>query len=87
MLFLGGDLRTRIHLLGSQLDSRVGNQQANQKSQHDQRAKTREFIVGQEVMTRNLRPGPKYVTGVVVQKLGPLSYLVEVGGLVWRDML
>ena len=74
-----------MHLLGPQLESRVGNQQANQKSQHDQRAKIREFFVGQEVMTRNLRPGPKYVTGVVVQKLGPLSYLVEVGeGLIWR---
>ena len=35
-------------------------------------------------MARNLRPGPKYVTGVVIQKLGPLSYLVEVGeGLIW----
>ena len=81
----GQDLRTRMHLLSPQLESRVGNQQANQKSQHDQRAKTREFFVDQEVMTRNLRPGPKYVTGVVVQKLGLLSYLVEVGdGLVWR---
>ena len=30
-------------------------------------------------MTRNLRPGPKYFAGVIVQKLGPLSYLVEVG--------
>ena len=41
--------------------------------------------MGQEVMTRNLRPGPKYVTGVVVQKLRPLSYLVEAGdGFVWR---
>ena len=78
MLFLGRDLKTRMHLL-------VSNQQANQKSQHDQRAKTREFVVGQEVMTRSLRPRPKYVTGVVIQKLGPLSYLVEVGeGLVWQ---
>ena len=74
-----------MHLLGPQLESRVSNQQANQKSQHDQQAKTREFVVDQEVMARNLRPGPKYVTGVVIQKLGPLSYLVEVGeGLIWR---
>lgn len=34
---------------------------------------------------RNLRPGPKYVPGVIVERVGPLSYLVSVqDGVTWR---
>jgi len=84
-LFLGRDLRTRLDLLGPQLNTQVCNKQAAQKEPHDNRAKTREFCVGQEVMARNFRPGTKYLPGVVVQKLGPLSYLVEMkDSVVWR---
>ena len=36
-------------------------------------------------MARNFRPGRKYLPGVVVQRLGPLTFLVEVkDGLMWR---
>lgn len=86
-LFLGRELRTRLHLLDppTSMGARVAEKQANQKDQHDRRAQTREFTVGQTVMARNLRPGPKYVPGVIIQKQGPLSYLVEVqNGITWR---
>ena len=63
----------------------MAENQAAQKSAHDRRAKEREFHVGQEVMVKNLRPGPKYVPGVVVERQGPLSYLVSVqNGINWR---
>ena len=36
-------------------------------------------------MARNPRSGANYLPGVVVQRLGPLPFLVEVGdGIVWR---
>ena len=28
-------------------------------------------------MAQNLRPGPEWIAGVIVERLGPLSYLVE----------
>ena len=47
----------------------------------DQHAKSREFEVQQKVMVRNLRSGPKWIPGVIVQKLGPvLTYTVQVDG-------
>ena len=84
-LFLGRDLRTRLHMLEPQLGTKVRSSQATQKAPHDRRAKSRDFFVGQEVMARNPRSGANYLPGVVVQRLGPLSFLVEVGdGIVWR---
>jgi hypothetical protein len=84
-LFLGREIRTRLSLLDPGLQSKVLEKQAKQKFQHDQRAQTREFHVGQEVTVRNLRPGAKYVPGVVIERLGPLSYLVSVqDGVVWK---
>ena len=84
-LFLGRDIRTRLHVLTPSLDSTVADSQAGQKSQHDRRAKEREFHVGQEVMVRNLRPGPNYIPGTIVERQGPLSYLVSVqDGVTWR---
>ena len=33
--------------------------------------------IGQSVMARNMRPGPDWVPAVVIERLGPLTYLVE----------
>lgn len=52
---------------------------------HDQHAHARQFFLGQTVMAQNLRPGPKWVPGVVVERVGPLSYLVQVrNGAFWK---
>ena len=84
-LFLGRQLRTRLDLLRPNLQDTVLEKQSIQKSQHDQHAKEREMEVGQTVMVRNLRPGEAWIPGVVVRKLGPVSYLVDVGeGKVWK---
>ena len=41
--------------------------------------------IGQKVMARNFRSGYKWVPGVIVECLGPLTYLVEIQeGLRWK---
>ena len=85
-LFLKRQVRTRLDLLRPDLERRVCERQAEQKWQHHQHAKQRELFIGQKVMAKNLRSrGPRWVPGVVVERLGPLTYLVLVdGGLFWR---
>ena len=36
------------------------------------------FDIDQKVMVHNMRPGPAWISGVIIQKLGPTSYLVAV---------
>ena len=84
-LFLHRQIRTRLDLLRPNCESHVRDKQSQQKSQHDQRAHDRQFFVGQTVMARNLRPGADWVPAVVVERLGPLSYLVETSDkLLWK---
>ena len=62
--------------------------QADQKEQHDSRAKPREVFVGQRVMVRNIQPGQAWVPSTVVERQGHLSYLVQVyNGRVWKRHL
>ena len=56
----------------------------NKQDTHDQRSINREFYVGQQVMARNLRPGAAWLPAIVVEQLGPLTYLVEVNGQLWK---
>ena len=84
-LFMGRSLRTRLDLLKPRLQDTVLRKQQVQKSQHDQHARERVMEVGNTVMVRNLRPGEAWVPGVIVKRLGPVSYLVDVGeGRTWK---
>ena len=84
-LFLQRKLRTRLDLLRPDLTITISQKQANQKDGHDSHSRRREFFVGQRVMARNLRDGPRWVLGTVVERRGPLSYLVQVAtGVLWR---
>ena len=76
-LFLQRKLRTRFDLLKPSCEERVLEKQAQQKEQHDRRAKSREWHVGQSVMAKNLRPGPNWIPGVIIERAGPLSYVIE----------
>ena len=58
--------------------------QANQKRLHDAHSKFRLFEVGQSVLVRNLREGPKWLTGTVLEQTGPVSYRVQVSDQIWR---
>ena len=84
-LFLNRTLRTRLSLVHPDTGQHVLKKQADQVVQHDQHAKERQFIVGQQVMVRNLRPGDKWVPGVITKQLGPVTFLVETAhGIVWK---
>ena len=71
-------MQTKLDLLRPDVESTVSGHQGCQKSSHDKHAKGREFRVGQAVMVRNLRKGPKWVAGVISERKGPLTFLVEV---------
>ena len=84
-LFLKRQIRTRFDLLKPDQESHVAEKQSQQKGAHDKHARSRQFSVGQSVMARNLRPGPKWIPGVIVQNLGPLSFLIKTrNGPTWR---
>ena len=55
-----------------------------QKESHDKSSRYRSFQVGQAVLVRNVRPGAPWLVGVISQKLSPVTYEVEVGGLAWK---
>ena len=76
-LFLKREVRTRFDLLRPDRELRVLNRQAQQKKDHDHHSRFRQFSVNQRVMVKNFRPGPDWIPAMVVERLGPLSYLVE----------
>ena len=53
------------------------DKQALQKSAHDHRAHSRDWIVGDQVLACNLHPGPDWVPSTIVEVLGPVTYVVE----------
>ena len=84
MLLMNRQLHTRLDLLRPDIDAQVSNKQADQKISHDQRSRNRELKIGQRVMVRNLRPGPTWIPGTIIES-GPLSYVVQVKGeQVWK---
>ena len=86
-MFLKRKLRTRMDLLkpDSRVQTRVSEKQGSQKRDHDRHSTQREYRVGETVMARNYRDGPKWVEGVVVERKGSLSYVVQVNhGMLWR---
>ena len=76
-LFLKRELRTRLDLLKPCCSDQVIQKQSNQSFHHNLHARMCEFDIGQAVMIRNFRGQPKWLPGEIVQKNGPLSYLVK----------
>ena len=67
------------------ISGKVTSEQAQQKLYHDQHSAGRELFIGQRVMVRNFCAGDKWVPGTIMERTGPLSYLVQVtGGLMWK---
>ena len=84
-LFMGRKLRTTLDLLMPDLGSFVAKKQIQQKHSHDGKAILRQFVEGQRVLVRNYRAGPKWITAIVRQKSGPLSYVVQISpSISWR---
>ena len=61
----------------------VEKKQALQKQYQDRGSKRREFDIVQSVLAKNVHGVPKWLPGVVLEKVGAVSYRVQVGG-VWR---
>lgn len=74
-----------MDLLRPDVEERVVSKQADLKTQHDQHSKSRELFLGQRVLVRIIRPGQAWIPGTVVERNGPLSYLVQVSdNRVWK---
>ena len=78
-LFLNRHVRSHLDLLHPSVPNRVTTNQAKRKEQHDQHTHSRNFTVGQRVLVRNFRDGPKWVPGTLIARHGSLSFLVQVG--------
>ena len=83
-LLFNRQLRTRISMMTPSVESSVVNKQAYQKSFHDRRGRWRRLEVGQTVLVENPAGGTKWVSGVIIEKLGSTSYEVQVGTRVWK---
>ena len=51
---------------------------AKQKAQHDEHAKSRSLVPGAAVLARDYSGPDKWISGIVLQRLGPITYNVEI---------
>lgn len=80
-LFLGRRLRTRFDVMRPNLAKKV-NQSINPTLSSQ---KTRDYSVGDVVLARDyINKQNKWKRGVILRKLGPVTYKVQVGELVWK---
>ena len=77
-LFLKRQLRTRLSLVKPDPEAAMRKKQQQQQQQHDQGTKTlRVFQPGDRVAVRQFRGPDKWALGTVVQRLGPVAYMVQ----------
>ena len=80
-LFLGRKVRTRLDAIGPNLAQSV------QKKPTPQEKKTRSAEIGDIVMVRDYRGRPQkpsWMRGIVLKKLGPVTYRVQVDDMQWK---
>ena len=78
-------MRTRLYLIRSACPSKVFQQQTQQQINHDKHSRPRELHTGQCVMAKNYHQGHLWLPGVILQKVGPLTYSVQLdSGTIWR---
>ena len=56
----------------------VESRQARQKEHHDKHSKLRSFPIGSPVVVRDFRHPNKWIPGVILRILGPVTYHVEI---------
>ena len=89
-LFLKIHPRTKLSMLKPHLERDVNENQERSKLYHDRKSakRTRKFVVGEKVKTRDYRGGDlrkkKVINGVIVEKIGPVRYLIDVGYCVYN---
>ena len=84
-LFLKRELQTRFDIMRPDVSGNVTSKQTQQKFYYDQHSAGRELFIGQRIMVTNLRAGDKWIPGIIMERTGLLSYLVQVaGGWMWK---
>ena len=89
-LFLKLHPRTKLTMLKPHLEKDIEKSQDTMKVYHDRKSakKTREFMIGEKVKTRDYRGGDprkkKLIDGIIVEKLGSVRYLIDVGYTVYN---
>lgn len=76
-LLQGRRIRTRLDLLKPNVNKRVEYCQYKQKLAHDNSARKRSFEKGETVYARNFGTGSKWLSCVVQEVTGPVSFLVK----------
>ena len=77
-MLMGRRLRTHLDVLKPDIEDRMKKQRSPDKSSR------REIETGEPVLVRDYRDSNKLVRGVIVRKLGPVTYRVQVGDLLWK---
>ena len=85
-LLMGRSLHTRLDLLRPNIGRTVRQSQSREIEQKQSSTRIRTFDIGATVMVRSFSgSGPDWVPGVIAQKMGPLTYLVDVSeGRLWK---
>ncbi|XP_048244738.1 uncharacterized protein K02A2.6-like [Haliotis rufescens] len=80
--------KSHLNLLHPDMSCKVRNKQEQQKSVHDAHAKDRHLQVGDLVYVLNFRPGDKWLSGIITERTGPVSFHVRLdnGGVVKRHI-
>ena len=76
-LLMQRELRTRFSLLQPDTEKTVVEKQLQQKSAFDRRTRLRSFENGDRVLVRDFRSGRNWTTAVVIEVLGPVTYIVQ----------
>jgi len=76
-LMFGRKLRSHLDLLHPDEFNSVLSKQAKQKEWHDKSAVNRSFNEGDLVYVVNFGTGQRWIPGVVIEKSGPVSYVVK----------
>ena len=74
---MGRRLRSHLDLLHPSLSQRVQRRQRYQKEQQDQHAHECSIEIGDRVYSRNFSGKPDWLSGIVKEKSGPVSYRVK----------
>ena len=80
MVMFGRPLRTRLDLVRPDLRKQTEHSLVD-RVKHQ---KVRSFEIGQHVLARNYRYGPKWRKGEILEQIGPLVYKVSVDDMIWK---
>ena len=78
-------LRTRIDLVKPDTQQKVMDQQVKMKEHFDKTSKHRNLCIGDPVFAYDFLHSPKWLPGVIIEKLGPVTFRIELlDGRTWR---